>query len=94
MPAGFPAISGRLFGLRLSFSRIFFLLESTMVAYNVTIDDTSPVIEYSGTWVEKHDDGKQFSGDLRYRMRETKTTAETEPVSVRSKNKGLFHENF
>lgn len=29
-----------------------------MVAYNFTIDDTSPMIEYTGTWIHKHPEGK------------------------------------
>lgn len=28
-----------------------------MVAYNITIDDTSPLITYTGTWIRKHPEG-------------------------------------
>jgi hypothetical protein len=29
-----------------------------MVAYNFTIDDTSPMIKYTGTWIHKHPEGE------------------------------------
>jgi hypothetical protein len=30
---------------------------NTMVAYNITLDDTSPLITYTGTWIRKHPEG-------------------------------------
>jgi hypothetical protein len=32
-----------------------------MVAYNFTLDDVSPMIEYSGNWSRIHSDGKQIA---------------------------------
>lgn len=35
-----------------------------MVAYNVTIDDISPVIQYTGSWLRKHTDGQSRAASL------------------------------
>lgn len=28
-----------------------------MVAYNITLNDISPMIQYTGSWIDKHEDG-------------------------------------
>lgn len=37
-----------------------------MVAYNFTLDDVSPMIQYSGNWSRIHNDGKQDAARKAY----------------------------
>jgi hypothetical protein len=65
-----------------------------MVAYNVTLDDTSPVIEYSGTWSEKHDDGENLFGYMRRNVRQREQRLRLQYCLSRFKNEGVFLEDF
>jgi hypothetical protein len=65
-----------------------------MVAYNVTLDDTSPVIEYSGTWSERHEDGENVSGYMRHDICQREQRLRLQYCLSRFQNEGVFLEDF